>query len=489
MFRILAAALCAASPFAIAQNLAAELSGDPGANIQVSASLAANPDQREQALAVLPSTGLLLVPDSTNNRIMAFDPATGLLVDANFIPSSPTQLSTPIDVVLSADGSRVLVSDQIRDVVQAFDLATGAFVATFAPAGGVNNAVLDNIRGIERLANGSLLVTVGAGGNSNTVAQFSAAGATLPVLVASGAGGLDSPFDVYRIPTSSGPLNAGEFLVSSSGTAAAPGRVFRFSAAGQPLGVFATAGIFSQQIIQARNGNILVAVFSPPAEDGVFEFLPNGSLLRRLDNPELAGYRGVWELASGNILTTNGNGVHEIDRTTGALIASRITGISGRYIAFERPAEGVDLALTLNVIGSNTLGELQSLTLQAQNLGTTSASAAEVRFRVPSFLTIAGSSCALTSVADGTSWLLGTLAGATSASCQIQLRNSGIGSDRVQFQIRAAGTDPNPNNNNPSIVLGVNAPAVPALNTQMLALLLLLVAGAGLWAQMQKAGG
>ena len=126
--------------------------------------------QRDPAAAarvktLLASTGLLLVPESTNDRVMAFDPTTGDLVDANFVPSDPTNLSTPIHAILSAGGDSILVSDQLNDVVQEYDL-DGNFLGTFAPAGGPNPTILDNVRGIALRSNGNLLVTVGSGANA-----------------------------------------------------------------------------------------------------------------------------------------------------------------------------------------------------------------------------------------------------------------------------------------------------------------------------------
>ena len=68
---------------------------------------------------------------------MAFDPTTGNLVDADFIPADPTNLSTPKSAILSAGGNSVLVSDQLDDVVQEYAL-DGSYIGVFAPAGGVN---------------------------------------------------------------------------------------------------------------------------------------------------------------------------------------------------------------------------------------------------------------------------------------------------------------------------------------------------------------
>lgn len=47
----------------------------------------------------------------------------------------------------------------------------------------------------------------------------------------------------------------------------------------------------------------------------------------------VTGNRGVYALGNGNILTTNGSGVHEIDGVTGALVRTVVAGVSGRFIA------------------------------------------------------------------------------------------------------------------------------------------------------------
>ena len=89
---------------------------------------------------------------------MAFDPITGNLLDADFIPADPTSFVPPKNAILSANGDSVLVADQIDDVVQEYGL-DGNYLGVFAPAGGANTAILNNIRGIDLDANGNLLVT------------------------------------------------------------------------------------------------------------------------------------------------------------------------------------------------------------------------------------------------------------------------------------------------------------------------------------------
>jgi uncharacterized repeat protein (TIGR01451 family) len=286
--------------------------------VQTGALPPSNPAARALARRLLGTTGLLLIPDSTNDRVMAFDPMTGNLVDANFIPTNAA-VGTGIEAILAADGNSILLSDQTGDVVHRFDLA-GNYLGIFAPAGGANTAIMDNIRGIALDGSGNLLVTVAAGANADAVARFDTAGNYTGNFIAPGAGGVDSPFDIYR--------RGSEWLVAGIDS----DNVIAYDLAGAPIVVFATVNTFPEQIAEAGNGNVLVANFSPGAEEGVIEFGPaGGAQIGRYDPTGLSGYRGVFELGNGNILTTTGAGLHEIDRA-GNLVENKITGVSGRFI-------------------------------------------------------------------------------------------------------------------------------------------------------------
>ena len=141
---------------------------------------------------LLPS--LLLIPESSNDRVMAFDPMTGDLVDADFIPAAPVELSTPI-MAQKTPGGNISISDQLDDLVQEFD-TTGLYLGFYAPAGGVNTAILDNIRGHNYKDDGNLLVTVAGGTNSDAIAEFDQSGNYLGNFIAPNTSILDGPFDL-----------------------------------------------------------------------------------------------------------------------------------------------------------------------------------------------------------------------------------------------------------------------------------------------------
>jgi uncharacterized repeat protein (TIGR01451 family) len=465
-FKLAAAMLAFCAP--IAAQTAAQIDAIDVNTPLAPSALRIDPVARARALQALPSTGLLLVTDSTNKRVMALSPVTGALITDNFIVDT-VNLTTPLNAILSSDGTQILVSDQVKDTVNAYNVDTGAFVGIFAPQGGVNNALIDNNRGIELAPNGDLLVTVAAGGNIDAIARFSAAnGAPLAPLVPSASVlAIRSPYDVFRIPRTTGALSAGQYLVSSADA----GKITRFDAAGALIGEFATAGTFAQQIAQASNGNILVGGFGVNA-DGVFEFTPAGVQVARLDDPNIGGYRGVYELPNGNVLTTTGSGVFELNRSTGVVQNNQVSGVQARYIEFVQGA-GADVAISKSTSASQVSGgaTVQFL-LTARNLSPAlDASNVIVTDTLPAGLSYVSNSCSANVLANTLTWTLPSLARASSQSCTLTTQVTGSGTLSNRASISANGLDPVPGNNSSEASVVVQIQSVPA--TQRLALSIL----------------
>lgn len=287
----------------------------------------ATPGTRTLDARQLPS--LLLIPESTNDRVMAFDPTTGNLVDADFIPADSTNLSTPICAISNHDGTQVLVADQLEDVVQAYDPATGAYIGVFAPAGGANTDILDNIRGISLRANGNLLVSVGGGANDDAIAEFDTSGNYLGNFIANGAGGLDSPFDIHILTEATVPG-----ITSDA--------IHRFDVdTGAYVADLIAVDSFPEQVNLASNGNFLIGNFTG-TQEGVMEVQPDGVLVGIYNVSGISGIRGVWELPNRNLLITNGDGVHEITRSN-TLVETKISGVSARFIEYTLEPVPVEL--------------------------------------------------------------------------------------------------------------------------------------------------
>ncbi len=258
----------------------------------------------------------LMVPDWTFDRVYLFNSTNGDLLDTAFIQHSNPNLQSPKHALQLHTGRHVVVSDQISDLVQKFD-TNGTYTGFYAPAGGVNTAILDNIRGIRFMPNRYLLVTVGSGASQNTIQQFDTAGNHVGAFITSN---LNSPFDImYR---------QGDMLVSnSSGTT----RISKFTHDGVFISAFysGTSIAFPQQMMQLANGNVIVAGFSTPS--GLIIFDSTGNYIRSLTG--VTGNRSVYLLGNGHYMTTNSTGVHEIDSASGALVRTIVTGANYQYVS------------------------------------------------------------------------------------------------------------------------------------------------------------
>jgi subtilisin family serine protease len=314
----------------------------------------APPSPREALLR----QGVLLVPDSTGDRVMAFDTQTGDLIDADFIPfNEAAGLETPIEVILTADQRGFLLSDQVADVVHAYDL-DGNWLGVFAPAGGADTSIVDNMRGIALSPSGTLLVTVAAGGNTDAVAEFDASGQFAGNFIDNAAGGLNGPWDLA--------FRDGDVLVGASDS----GAIHRYLPDGTPDGVFHSPIPFPEQLRQQANGNLLAAQFSG-SNDGVWEIDAGGALLGIYSG--VGGNRGVYDLPNGNVLTTNGGGVHEINRGA-SLVETKITGVGARFITFvqtDAPDCDTDIPwLTVSPdSGTTPAGESSEVTVSFDSTG------------------------------------------------------------------------------------------------------------------------
>ncbi|MEM1054151.1 MAG: T9SS type A sorting domain-containing protein [Bacteroidota bacterium] len=248
---------------------------------------------------------VLLVPDSNADNLVILDPTTGDVVNTAFLTDSDPVLSTPVNALGTFDGDGILISDQVEDVVQEFD-CNGDYVGVFAPAGGRDVDILDNIRGMAYSPDGTeLWVTVAAGANANSIARFDSDGTYLGNLT----NATGSPFDVFP--------REFDVLISDIDNE----DVARVDFMGTLLVPFVDSdGVssidFPEQIAAGERGEILVAGFDPPS--GVYRFDAHGGFIERLaaDNT-----RGVYPLPNGDLLYTNRSGTTQI-ASDGAVVRS-----------------------------------------------------------------------------------------------------------------------------------------------------------------------
>jgi hypothetical protein len=260
---------------------------------------------------------VLLVPNWTDDNVLALDATTGDVIDEMFIPSDSINLASPKHALLTPRGT-ISVSDQIKDLVQDYDTA-GTYLLPFAPVGGVNNSILDNVRGhAYKPTDGHCVVTVANGANQNNIAEFDLDGNHIGNFITGSASGLLSPFCIIFRNND----------VLACGGSGASSKVLRYDLNGTFLDTFSLLTSFPQQITELRNGNIAVAYFSTPS--GLRIFSPTGELLQYFSS--VTGLRGAYELPSGHFLVTNSTGLHEINEG-GSLIRTIVTATSLQYLS------------------------------------------------------------------------------------------------------------------------------------------------------------
>jgi DNA-binding beta-propeller fold protein YncE len=264
----------------------------------------------------------LMMPDSTNNLLVLFDPNNGSVVNPNFFGLAA---GTPVHAMQV--GSEIWVSEQIGDRISRWDFNGNAL----APITGQ----MDNVRGMELANNTVYLCNDGTnnGAPGAALRMFDTAGNSLGSFPTPAS----SPFGILD--------HQGGLLVSSD---AANDDVHRYSYTGTSLGTFhnTTSLNFAEQMDHATNGDVLVAGFS---SNNIARLDPaTGALLSSIP---ASGARGVWQLGNGNILWTNGSGAHVFDVTTQQ--STQVYTGGGRFIdalVIPEPASGAAVMLAAGAL-------------------------------------------------------------------------------------------------------------------------------------------
>lgn len=244
---------------------------------------------------------LLMMPDSTNNRLVLFDATTGAVVNPNYFGLAA---GTPIQAMQV--NNEIWVSEQIGDRVSRWSL-------TGTSLGAVTGA-LDNVRGMEIVGGKVYVASTGTanGAPGRQVAIFDDTGA------ASGN---------FLTPASSGfhILNFNNALLISSD--AANDDIHRYSSSGTSLGAFHNSGSFNfgEQMDIATNGDLLAAAFS---SNIVARFDPTTGAI--ISTFAASGARGLAQLGNGNIMWTSGAGAFVYD--VGTQTSTQVYTGGGRFL-------------------------------------------------------------------------------------------------------------------------------------------------------------
>jgi hypothetical protein len=246
------------------------------------------------ASSALASTPLefLVVPDSSNDILVTFNPFDGSLIDSNFATIGAGTPKHPLQV-----GDEIWVSNQLTDQIDRFDFS-GTLISSIT--GG-----LDNIKGMAVV--GSEVWVTNAGSNNGAPGN-----AIVKIDIATGSINGFTPTDgsLFDVVSYQGQVLGGNIGNEN---------LEFYDAAGNFAGNFhvsdGVTGIdFPQQLFVRENGGILAAGFSSPS--GVYAYDSAGNeigIVAGLDS----GARGVYELGNGNIMWTNGAGVWVTDINTG----------------------------------------------------------------------------------------------------------------------------------------------------------------------------
>jgi hypothetical protein len=260
----------------------------------------------------------VMMPDSTNNRLVLFDPVNGSVVNPNLFALAA---GTPIHAMQV--GNEIWVSEQIGDRVSRWDFAGN-------PLGAITGA-LDNLRGMEQVGNTVFVCNDGTanGAPGSALRMFDTTGSSLGFFATPSS----SPFGILD--------HQGALLVASD---VANDDVHRYSYAGASLGTFhnTTSLNFAEQMDRALNGDVLVAGFS---SNNIVRLDPTTGAL--LTSMAASGARGVYQLGNGNILWTNGSGAHVFDVVGGT--STQVYAGGGRFlddVIIPEPASGLLAALT-----------------------------------------------------------------------------------------------------------------------------------------------
>ena len=246
------------------------------------------------------SVDVLLIPESTDDYVGMYDPETGDFL-GYFIPSFG-QFQTPICAIAGPDNN-IYISDQVSDAVFVFD-RDGNYIETYADG----SDGLNNIRGIA-FRDGHLFVTSG----DDYVAEFDGPHSRLDDFINDGSDSFDILF-----------LDDGRCLLSD--IYGSTDNVRLYDAEGNLINEIFSADFPEQlQMDNEEPGEYLVSCFSA---NMICDFTLDNSYNFQI--PWSSG-RGVYRLGNGNILATNGNGVFELDPSSGSIISQKNTG-SGRFI-------------------------------------------------------------------------------------------------------------------------------------------------------------
>lgn len=226
--------------------------------------------------------------------VLLLNEQTGEIEDPQFIDLNALNPETPKGI--AQIGNEIWITDQITDAIYRFDLE-GNYLSS------ITNG-MDNIKGLNLINESEVWVTNAGSANGapgDAILRFDTNGTLLGNFSTGG----KSSFDVLDRG------NGSVYISYISG--GSPIEIRDYTGAFVSNFVAPNVLNFAQQMNFNSDGNLLVANFSSPA--GIYLFnIETGVQMNywSKDSP-----RGVIELGDGNILFSNGSGIHKLNPTNG----------------------------------------------------------------------------------------------------------------------------------------------------------------------------
>lgn len=311
----------------------------------------------------------MIVPHRGRAWFLLLDATTGDIIDPEFIRIESGGITTHAIWNFSQDGFFASVqTGDFGNVVYEYSLE-GEFKGVFAPSGGVDPDIMQDIRGIMVDPSGTRLwVTVAGGPNRGAIAEFDMEGNYV--------GNFIEPQDSPMNEPTAILIREDDILISS----ASPSGIYRFTLDGEYIEQWSEGEInFPLQIFENPDGNVLTTALSDPS--GLYEFTEEGEFVGFYD--VLYRPRGVYELPNGNILLTSGGGIHEVNRDNE--LVRDIVSFSAEYIQPLTPRGG------LSIVPRNLNIEMAAGTTETVTFSMTNTTADPIEFAIPTWPDIVSS--------------------------------------------------------------------------------------------------
>lgn len=254
-------------------------------------------------LQAQPQGDFIAVVGSADNekKIILFDVQDGTLVIDNYIILTSLDVGTVKQVIRVQD--ELWVSDQTKDKVYRLDLVGNSL-------GAIGESGLDNLRGLSIINDEVWLANAGTGNGAPGYA----------VVQVGFDGEIAGNFLVDGSPWAFLPYSGNHVLISFSDAGSYPSQIGEYDLSGTFINSWNVPGEikFIQQINQTASGNYLAASFSTGVyPSGIHLYDNQGTYLQILGGTSGSGARGCIELGNGNVMWTNGQGIHIANVTNG----------------------------------------------------------------------------------------------------------------------------------------------------------------------------